>query len=208
MDKYFILWDFWKGDRKRKRKKALCLLGQNSRSAAGPAREAAQRTGARARARFKPDGRGPGVSEREGGDGGERLTGGARLSSLTPSPDGWRAHRRRCRARRGRARARLGSASCRRSGGGGCGRRGGLVRRRRGLAVEELRVVVVPVDSGCKRRGKGGGRSQGLAAVPDRAKGAAEEALTAQTPVTRGGGARLDPEHREGEGSWGSAGDR
>ena len=48
-----------------------------------PAREAAQRAGARARARFKPDGRGPGVSERERGDGGERLTGGARLSSLT-----------------------------------------------------------------------------------------------------------------------------
>ena len=83
MDKYFILWDFWKGDRKTKRKKALRLLGQNSCSAAGPAREAAQCTGVRARARFKPDGRGPGVSERERGDGEERLTGGARLSSLT-----------------------------------------------------------------------------------------------------------------------------
>ena len=41
-------------------------LGQNSRSAAGPVRETAQRTGARARARFKPDGRGPGVSEMRG----------------------------------------------------------------------------------------------------------------------------------------------
>ena len=73
---------------------------------------------------------------------------------------------------------------------------------------EVHRAVVLPVDSGCKRRGKGGGRSQGLATVPDQAKGAAEEALTAQTSVTRNGGARLDPERREGEGSWGSAGDR
>ena len=87
MDKHFILWNIWKSDRKRKRKKALCPLGQNSLRAAGPAREAAQRAGARARARFKPDGRGPSVSEREGGDGGERLTGRARLSSLTPSPE-------------------------------------------------------------------------------------------------------------------------
>ena len=45
---------------------------------------AAQRTGARARARFKPDGRGPGIIERERGNGEERLTDGARLSSLTP----------------------------------------------------------------------------------------------------------------------------
>ena len=82
MDKYFILWNFWKGDRKRK-KRALCLLGQNRCSAAGPAREAAQRTGARAHARFIPAGRGPGISEIERGDGEERLTGGARLSSLT-----------------------------------------------------------------------------------------------------------------------------
>ena len=83
LDNYFILWIFLETRQKRKGKRALCLLGQNSRSAAGPAREAAQRTGARARARFKPDGRGPGVSERERGDGEERLTGGARLSSLT-----------------------------------------------------------------------------------------------------------------------------
>ena len=68
---------------KEKGEGALCLQGQNSRSAVGPAREAAQHTGARARARFKPDGRGLGVSERERGDGGERLTGGACLSSLT-----------------------------------------------------------------------------------------------------------------------------
>ena len=63
---YLILWIFCKFDRKEKGKGAMCLLGQNSRSAVGPAREAAQHTGARARARFKPDGRGPGVSEREG----------------------------------------------------------------------------------------------------------------------------------------------
>ena len=36
-----------------------------------------------ARARFKPDGRGPGIIKRERGDGEERLIGGARLSSLT-----------------------------------------------------------------------------------------------------------------------------
>ena len=35
------------------------------------------------RARFEPDGRGLGASEREGGEGEERLTGGARLSFLT-----------------------------------------------------------------------------------------------------------------------------
>ena len=78
------IWEILQVLQKRKRRRALCLLGQNSRSAAGPAREAAQRTGARARARFTPDGRGPGIIERERGDGEERLTGGARLSSLTP----------------------------------------------------------------------------------------------------------------------------
>ena len=83
LDYYLVQRNFSKSDRKRKGKRALCLLGQNSRSAAGPAREAAQCTGARARTRFKPERRGPGVSEREQGDGEERLTGGARLSSLT-----------------------------------------------------------------------------------------------------------------------------
>ena len=57
--------------------------GPEQPQGSGPASEAAQRTGARARARFKPDGRGPGIIERERGDGEERLTGGARLSSLT-----------------------------------------------------------------------------------------------------------------------------
>ena len=78
------IWEILQVLQKRKRRRALCLLGQNSRSAAGPAREAAQRPGAPARARFKPDGRGPGIIERERGDGEERLTGGARPSSLTP----------------------------------------------------------------------------------------------------------------------------
>ena len=77
------MWNFYKFDRKEIGEGALCLLGQNNRSVVGPAREAAQRTGACARARFRPDGRGPGVSERERGDGEKRLTGGARLSSLT-----------------------------------------------------------------------------------------------------------------------------
>ena len=65
LDEYLILWNFCKSNRKEKGEGAVCLLGQNSRSVAGPAREAAQRTGARVRARFKPDGRDPGVSERE-----------------------------------------------------------------------------------------------------------------------------------------------
>ena len=160
LDKYFIVWNFCKLDRKEKGKGALCLLGQNSRSAAGPAREAAQRAGARTRARFKPHGRGPGVSERERNDGGERLTGRARLSSLTPSPDGWQAHRRRCRARRGRARARMDSVSCRHSGGGGGRHRSGLVRRRRGGTAEELRAAVALSVSGCKRGGEERGIGQ------------------------------------------------
>ena len=67
LGEYLILWNFYRFDRKEKGEGALCLLGQNSRSAAGPAREAAQRIGARARARFKPDGRGPSISERERG---------------------------------------------------------------------------------------------------------------------------------------------
>ena len=151
---------------------------------------AAQRTGAHARARFKPDGRGPGVSEREIDDEGERPTGGARVSSLTPSPDGRRAHRRRCRARRGRARARLGSASCRCLGGGGLGHRNSLVRRRRGHAAEVLPASVVPAGSGCKTRGNEGGKNQWRLAIPDRDKMWAEEAWTAWTPTSRGGGAR------------------
>ena len=130
MDKYFILRDFWKGNRKRKRKKALCLLGQNSRSAAGSAREAAQRTGARARASFEPDGRGPATSGRERGREREvRMIGGARLSSLTSRPEGRRAHRRRSRAGRGEMMAPLDSVQSRRSGGDGCDHRGGLVHQ-------------------------------------------------------------------------------
>ena len=42
---------FGKVTEKEKGKRALCLLGQNSRRAAGPASEAAQRTGARTRGR-------------------------------------------------------------------------------------------------------------------------------------------------------------
>ena len=45
----------------KKKKKGPVPAGPEQPQAAGPAREAAQRTGARARARFKPDGRGPGV---------------------------------------------------------------------------------------------------------------------------------------------------
>jgi len=53
--------EFLQFSRKRKKGNNTVQLGQKSRSAAGPAKVAAQRTGARARARFKPDGRGPGV---------------------------------------------------------------------------------------------------------------------------------------------------
>ena len=78
----------------KEKEKGSVPAGPEQPQGSGPASDAAQRTGARARARFKPDGRGPGVSEREGGDGRERLTGGARLSSLTLSLGGWRAHQR------------------------------------------------------------------------------------------------------------------
>ena len=132
LDEYLILWNFCKFDRKEKGKGALCLLGQNSRSAAGPAREVAQRTGARACARFKPDGRGPGVSERERG----RWRGEAdrRGPPVIPNPatGGRRAHRQCFRARRGELMAPLDSSSCRRSGGARVGRRGAVVRRRQG----------------------------------------------------------------------------
>ena len=57
-------------------------LGQNSRGAQAQRRFGLGKPRG-ARARFEPDGRGPGASEREGGEGEERLTGRARLSSLT-----------------------------------------------------------------------------------------------------------------------------
>ena len=49
LDIYLILWYFWEIDRKRKRERALCLLGQNSCSAAGPEGKRPRRGSARAR---------------------------------------------------------------------------------------------------------------------------------------------------------------
>ena len=114
---------------KRKRKRALCLLGQNSCSAAGPEGKRPKRAGARARQVFKPDGRGLGVSERE-----RRWRGEAdgRGPPVIPNPatEGRRAHQRCFRARRREMMAPLDSSSCHHSGGAGVGRRGAAVRWR------------------------------------------------------------------------------
>ena len=67
LDKYFILWNFYKCDRKEKRGRGTVPAGPEQPQGSGPASEAAQHAGARMRARFKPDGRGPGVRERERG---------------------------------------------------------------------------------------------------------------------------------------------
>ena len=139
LDKYFILWNFWKSDRKRKRRSSTVQLGQKGHSAAGPEGIQPARgchvEGVKAKYAFSRR------SEPVRGRACLNLTGGAhpseceadrrapRPSSSTLGQRGRRAHRRRCRARRGRARARLGSASCRRSGGGGVGHRSSLVRR-------------------------------------------------------------------------------
>ena len=162
LDEYLILWNFWKSDRKRKRKgPCACWARTAAAQQAQPERRPSALVHARAPGLNLTGGAQALARERERGDGGERLTDGACLSSLTPSLGGWRAHRRRCRARRGRARAWLGSASCRRLGGGGCGRRGGLVRRRRGLAAERLWASMAPAVFGCKRGGEEGGNGQG-----------------------------------------------
>src|SRR3954463_4198874 len=91
-----------------KRKKALCLWAREATgqrpsqraSPAGPAR------GARARPPVSNLTSGP-RGERKAREREERMTGGARLSSLTRGQGGRGAHRRRCRPRRGQASARL-----------------------------------------------------------------------------------------------------
>ena len=160
----------------------------------------AAREPARARQVFEPDGRGPWVSDREEGERGVGMTGGARLSSPTLRPRRRRAHRRVFRPRRRQRRVGMGPASSGGCSGGGAARRGGRVHRRRGGTAEELREVVALADSNCHREGKVRGKSQWCTAVLDRAKGGAEEARTARSPAARRGGAPVDPEHRSSSG--------
>ena len=162
----------------------------------GPGRSSpAAREPASARQVFEPDGRGPWVSDREEGERGVGMTGGARLSSPTLRPRRRRAHRRGFRPRRRQRRAGLGPASSGGCRGGGAARRGGQVRRRRGGTAEARREVVVPVVSDCNRKGKRRGKGQWSTAVLDRAKRRAGEARTARSPAARRGGAPVDPEY-------------
>ena len=145
---------------KKKRKRVLCT-GPEEATVHGPG-GLAQPHGASARARqvFKPDGRGPWVSGTEEVEKGGGMTGGARLSSLTPRSRRRRAHRRRFRPRRRQLRAGTCSASSCGASGGGAARRGGRVRRRRGGTAEEFREVVAPAVSDCNREGKVRGKHQ------------------------------------------------
>ena len=68
----------------KENEKGHCATGQEQPQCIGPEAIRPMRAERRARARFEPDGRGLGASEREEGEGEERLTGGACLSSLTP----------------------------------------------------------------------------------------------------------------------------
>ena len=68
---------------KKEKEKGHCATGPEQPQCTGPEAIRPRRAERRAHARFEPDGRGPGGSEREGGEGEERLTGGARLSSPT-----------------------------------------------------------------------------------------------------------------------------
>lgn len=56
--------EYFENIQKRKKKKSTVLLGQNSCSATGPEENRPWRSRA-ARARFNPDGQGPGVYKRE-----------------------------------------------------------------------------------------------------------------------------------------------
>ena len=183
LDIYFILWNSRKSDRKRKRK-GICACW--ARTGAAQQAQPERRPGALVHARA-PDLNLTGRAQASGREADGRAP---RPSSSTLGQRGRRAHRGQCRARQGRARARLGSASCRRSGGGGVGHWSSLVRRRRGHAAELLRASMVPAIPGCKRVGKERGRGQWCCMVPDQERTGAEEACTARTPTSRGGGAR------------------
>src|SRR4051812_41304454 len=174
--------------RKRKRRSSTVRLGQKGHSAAGPegiqpaqgchvegvkAKYAFSRRSEPVRARARLNLTGGSHPSRREADGQ-----GLRPSSSTSVQRRRRAHRQRYRAREGTWVVPLDSLSCRRSGGVGVGRREAVVRRRRGPAAEELRVVAVPVDSGCKRGGEERGNGQWEEEVSDRGRGGAEEART------------------------------
>ena len=122
------------------------------------------------------------------------MTGGARLSSLTPRSRRRRAHRRRLRPRRWQQRPGTGPASSCGCSGGSAARRGALVRRRRGATAEARRRSVAAAVSDCEQRGEERGKSQWRAAVQKRAEGGAGEACTSRSPAARRGGAPVDPE--------------
>ena len=67
----------------KEKEKGHCATGPEQPQCTGPEAIRPRRAERRGRARFEPDRRGPCASEREGGEGEERLTGGGRLSSLT-----------------------------------------------------------------------------------------------------------------------------
>ena len=144
----------------KKKKKCHVHWAREGHSARPRRTSPAARVPARARQVFEPDGRGPWVSGREEGKRGVGMTGGARLSSLTPWSRRRRAHRRRLRPRRRQRRAGSSSASCRGCNGGGAARLGALVRRRRGATAEARRRSVAAAVSDCKQRGKERGKGQ------------------------------------------------
>ena len=75
--------ELFENPQKRKMKKDSVPLGQNGHSAAGTGRISPPHGRQRARQVFRPDGRGPASVRGERSEGEGRLTGGARLSSLT-----------------------------------------------------------------------------------------------------------------------------
>ena len=128
----------------KKREKGSVPAGPEQPQGSGPASDAAQPSRrARAPGLNLTGGAQLPVGER-GGEREVRMTGGARLSSLTSRPEGQRAHRRQCRAWWVELTARLDSAWSRHSGGGGGASGGGCSGRLR-------------VQTKGKRRGKESG---------------------------------------------------
>ena len=83
LDEGLIMWNFCKSNRKEKGKGALCNW---ARTAAAQQAQSKRRPSALVHARtpgLNLTGGGQASAREGGGDGGERLTGGARLSSLT-----------------------------------------------------------------------------------------------------------------------------
>ena len=75
--------ELFENPQKRKMEKGSVPLGQNGHSATAQGENSPPHGRQRAGLVFKPDGRGPTSVREERGEGEGRLTGGARLSSLT-----------------------------------------------------------------------------------------------------------------------------